>query len=457
MALHIQMSDEAVRKLRQSALINKLVSFGVCTGMLLLFGGILYFTILIIQGEVPSEFLVYTPPSEDGPPTNQPVQKELSSKSSVPTPTVTPSVIVAQNAVSAVAAPVSIDTTGDLSFEDLDVSLGFDTDMGDGLGADGGGLGSGSPGGSALEGTLYDLKRTRGGAVSKIPVVELAKDKDGKPRKDADGKQIKLLKTSSESCQHAVAELLGKFFNGNWNAAILAPYWQAENKLYASHFYLPQAKAEYAPKVYKAKGMQDAGWIAIYRGRVRAPKSGKFRFVGTGDDYLGVRFDKKSVLEAGYRIPSLFTKDDIRRYWVSGAGDKDRHWKEVKEGKRKGFEGYELISHIKEIRSWNANLGGLTAGKVFEVKEGQVYPIEVAISEIPGGGFGFVLFIEDVTNGKVPAGGKYDLFRTNFSMPDRKQIFDSLVEEKCLFQASSPKDLEAPPFNEDSPIWTAVP
>ena len=454
MALHIQMSDEAVRKLRQAALINKLVSFGVCTGMLLLFGGILYFTILIIQGEIPAEFIAYTPPSEDGPPTNNPVQKELTSKSSVPTPTVTPSVIVAQNAVGAVAAPVSFDTTGDLSFDDLDVSLGLDADFGEGLGSGGSGLG-GAAGGSALEGTFYDLKLTRNGTPSKIPTIEIKTGKDGKPEKGKDGKPIKLLKVKN---QDAVCEVIGKFLNNNWNQAILAPYYSPNQKLYASNFYLPQAKAEYAPIAYNCTDVcQDAGWIAIYRGRVRAPKSGKFRFIGTGDDYLGVRFNKKMVLEAGYRIPSLYTKEDPRRYWVSGAGDKDRHWKEIKEGKRKGFEGYELISHIKEIPSWNANLGGLTAGKEFEVKEGEIYPIEVAISEIPGGAFGFVLLIEDITNGKTPPGGKYDLFRTNFSLPNKKEIFELIKKGNCLWMTPSPDKLQAPPYNEDSPIWTAVP
>ena len=448
------MSEEAVRKLRQTALINRLVSFGVCTGMLLLFGGILALTILIIQNEPPAEFIAYTPPTEDGPPTNTPVQKELTSKSSVPTPTVTPSVIVANNAVGAVAAPVSFDTTGDISFEELDISLGLDADLGEGMGSGGSGLG-GAAGGSALEGTFYDLKLTRSGNPSKIPTIEIQKDKDGKPVKGKDGKPVKLLKVRD---QNTVMELIGKFLNSNWSPSVLAPYYTPGQKLYASNFYLPQAKAEYAPIAYNCSDVcQDAGWIAVYRGKVRAPKSGKFRFIGTGDDYIAVRFDKKTVLEAGYRIPSLYVKEDPKRSWVSGAGDKDRHWKEVKEGKRKGFEGYELITHIKEIPAWNSNLGGLTAGKVFEVKEGHVYPIEVAISEIPGGAFGFVLLIEDVTNGKTAPGGKYDLFRTNFSLPNKQEIFDMIRKANCLFNTGNANALQAPPYNEDSPIWTAVP
>ena len=107
MALHIQMSDEALEKLKKAAFMSRLVSFAVCAGFLLGFGGILYFTVLVIQGEIPAEFIAYTAPADDGAPTDNPTVKELSAKVSTTTPTVAPSVVVAQNAVGAVAAPVS--------------------------------------------------------------------------------------------------------------------------------------------------------------------------------------------------------------------------------------------------------------------------------------------------------------------------------------------------------------
>ena len=201
MALHIQMSDEALRALKRNALMSNLVSFGVCAGLLLLFGSILYFTVMIIQGEIPAEFISYVPPTEDGPPTNAPVSKELTSKSVSTSTDIAPSVIVAQNAVGAVAAPVSIDTTGDISFDQIDISM--DMDLGEGLGEAGAGLGSSTAGGSALEGTFYDLKMTRNGAPSKIPTVT-TKDKDGKPLVDANGKPFKRLQVKD---QHGVPAL----------------------------------------------------------------------------------------------------------------------------------------------------------------------------------------------------------------------------------------------------------
>ena len=455
MALHIQMSEEALRELRRSALINRLVSFGVCAGLLLLFGGILYFTILIIAGDVPTEFISYTPTADDGPPTTQPVTRELSSKSAATSPSVTPSVIVAQNAVSAVAAPVSIDTTGDISFDDLTVSLDMGS-LGDGLGSGGEGLGSSVAGGSTLEGSFYDLKLTRTGAPSKIANVVM-KDKTGK-RYTRNGKAFPALVIARGSWvgwpgsggagslpeqlpskQHDVLTVLRKFHDEKWNQQVLAKdYYSPKTKLYASSFYIPFVAASYAPEAYNcSEKVQDGGWICVYQGRVRAPKTGKFRFIGTGDDYLGVRFNNEEVLQAGYLVPALFNPSapGSSTFHLSGMQKPDapsrKHWADVKAGRKPGFEGYELIQ-MEGCDVWNTELGGLTAGKTFSVKEGETYPIQVVISEIPGGAFGCVLLIEDVTNGKSPKGVKYDLFRTNFNMPTKAQFFG--VVEKSNFE-----------------------
>lgn len=541
MALHIQMSEEALRELKRTALINRLVSFGVCAGLLLLFGGILYFTILIIAGDVPTEFITYTPPSEDGPPTNQPVNKELSSKSAATAPSVTPSVIVAQNAVSAVAAPVSIDTTGEMSFDDLTVSMDMGS-LGDGLGDGGAGLGSGSPGGSTLEGTFYDLKLTRSGAASKV-ANEVKMNKDKKPYM-RNGKKFPALVISRGSWngwpgsggagslpeegitdrQGNVLRLLKEFHNRKWDTRVFAPYFVPDTKLYTSSFYIPYTNASYAPEAYQcADRVQDGGWVCVYKGRVRAPKTGKFRFVGTGDDYIGVRFNNDVVLQAGYLIPSLFEEPGVATHHLSGmqnpGAPAHKVWADVKAGKVPALAGQELVQ-VKGCDVWNRELGGLVAGKVFSVKEGETYPIQIVISEVPGGAFGCMLLIEDVTDGKKAVGGKYDLFRTNFNMPTKAQYFGlvegsnfkvtketieqqikegKLTEDKRLkeevydkfaeaieklsqdlldgkasdatplpsagkwnnlfFRGRPQKvgDIQAPDINEDSPIWTAVP
>lgn len=437
MALHIQMSEEAEKELRKAELRNKLSSIGACLLFMLLGGGLLVFTTIYIAGEIPAEFISYVPPAEDGPPTNTPVQKELTQKSSAPTAEVTPSVIVAQGATAVNMAPVNISTTDGLDFNtDMDLGLSMDGDLGAGLGDGGSGLGSGTAGGSALTGTFYDLKQSPKGAPSGL--------KGGAAE------------------QNKVIEALSAFFNRNWNASALNRYYTSKRQLFASNFYLPVAKAEYGPIAYQVGDPQKpqeqwickpSAWLAVYRGKVRAPKTGKFRFIGTGDDFFAVRFDRKTVLDAGYRLPTLWDKANPRKCWVSGAGDLKNYQELLKSGRDRNRKDYELINSIPECKTWNNELGGLTAGTIFEVKEGQTYPIEIAISEIPGGLFGFVLFIEDVTKGKNSKAKKYDIFRTNFSLPNKKELEDILKEAKCL----PPSGFEAIPYNEDSLIWTVVP
>ncbi|MBR5522870.1 MAG: hypothetical protein IKV82_05350 [Akkermansia sp.] len=434
MALHIQMSEEAERELRRAVLRNKLSSIGACLLFMLLGGGLLVFTTIYIAGEIPAEFISYVPPAEDGPPSNAPVQKELTQKSSAPTAEVSPSVIVAQGATAVNMAPVNISTSEGLDFNtDFDMGLSMDGDLGAGLGDGGSGLGSGTAGGSALEGTFYDLKQTQRGAPTGL----------------------------APSDQNKVIEVLSTFFLRNWNAGALSRYYASKQKLYASNFYLPVALADYGPIAFKVGDpskpkdkwiCQPAAWLAVYRGKVRAPKSGKFRFIGTGDDFLAVRFDRKTVLDAGYRLPTLWDKANPRACWVSGSGDLKNYQALLKSGKDRNRKDYELINSIPECKIWNNELGGLTGGTIFEVKEGQSYPIEIAISEIPGGKFGFVLFIEDVTDGKNSKARKYDLFRTNFSLPNKAEIEKLLNEAKCKAGG-----FEAVPYNEDSLIWTAVP
>lgn len=436
MALHIQMSEEAEAELRRAALRNKLSSIGACILFMLLGGGLLFFTAIYIAGEIPAEFISYVPPAEDGPPTNTPVQKELTQKSAAPTAEVSPSVIVAQGATAVNMAPVNISTSEGLDFStDIDMGLTMDGDLGSGLGDGGSGLGSGSAGGSALEGTFYDFKQTKAGAPSGL---------------------------TGGAGANAVVEVIAGFLQRNWNKGALNKYYVSKQKLYASNFYLPVALAKYGPIAYKV-GDKDkpedkwvckpSAWMAVYRGRVRAPKTGKFRFIGVGDDFMAVRFNNKTVLETGYRIPSLWDKVNPGLSHVStgnAAGHKAWH-ERIKSGKDRDRKDYEFITSVTECAIWNRELGGLLAGNIIEVKEGEVYPIEIAISEIPGGKFGFVLFIEDVTNGKNSKAKKFDLFRTNFSMPNKKEVEQLLNDAKCNC------GFEAIPYNEDSPIWTAVP
>ena len=424
MAIHIQMSEEAEQELKRASMRNKISSLLAC---LLFVGGgglILALTVIFIAAEAPPEFMAYTPPAEDLPPTNEPTTQQLSSKAASPSSSVAPSVIVSTAAAPVAMAQVDVpmDDSMDVGVS-VDLGMGLGDGLGDGLGEGGNGLGSGKAGGSALVGTFYDLKQTKNGSPTGL--------------------------TSGGAGEGKVLEVLNGFLK-SWSEASLNKYYKSPQKLFASNFYVPVAYAKYGPIAYGvADKVKEGAWVAIYRGKVRAPKSGKFRFIGTGDECVAVRFNRKTVLEAGYRIPSR---------WPDGAkASKPDHVKyaaAIKDGTDKIHKGYEFIK-LNGIDIWNDELGGLTAGNVFEVEEGKSYPIEVMITEVPGGKFGVMLFIEDMSENLKSnnPSNQYHLFRTNFSTPDEKVILDLLRKDGCNVGNS----LQVPKYNPESLIWVAVP
>ncbi len=431
MAIHIQISEAAELEMRRASLRNKLSSLLAC---LLLVGGgglILTLTVVFIATEAPAEFRAYDPPAETPPVSSEPVTQQLSSKASSPSSDVSLSVIV-----SAAAAPVAMAEV-DIPMDDsvnvgvsMDLGMGLNTGLGSGLGEDGVGLGDSSADGSALVGTFYDLKQTKAGAPTGI--------------------------VSGGAGESKVLEVLNGFLK-NWSESTLNKYYKSPQKLYASSFYLPVCKAAYGPKAYGVGDkVKEGAWVAVYRGKVRAPKSGKFRFIGTGDECIAVRFNRKMVLEAGYRLPSRWSKENPGRAKISGS-DGAAYWKEVKEGKDKLHKGYELVK-LTGLDVWNnstTELGGMTAGQVFEVEEGEVYPIEVMVTEVPGGKFGVMLLLDDLSEGLKSnnPNNKYHLFRTNFSTPNEKSILELIKKEGCAVGDT----LEVPRYNQDSLIWVAVP
>jgi hypothetical protein len=289
-------------------------------------------------------------------------------------------------------------------------------------------MGSSSPSGSALEGTLYDLKQSKAGAPTKL----------------APGGKVDT---------NELYATVGGYLK-SWSQSALARFYKSPAKLYASNFFLPMANASLAPDAFQcAQKVKPAAWLVVYRGKVKSPVSGTIRFVGTGDDFIGVRFGGKCVLEGGYRMPSAYKKDDLSMVRISG-GDHAKHKERIKSGKDRVHAKYEFINY-PGINTWNSEIGGLTAGDPIKVKEGTSYPIEIAITE-EGGKFGYVLMWEHVSDnpvvkgGKVSGGKKFYLFRTNFSAPSKEDL-------KKLIGKHSAGEMEWPEFDPDSPIWVAVP
>ncbi len=217
---------------------------------------------------------------------------------------------------------------------------GFGPGSGFGGGGGGGGSGGGgipmfgfreNHGGGSLAGYLYDLKQTS----------------DHKP-------------TQMSPERYGVE--LQKFFAAGWDQKMMDAYYKSPKPLYITQVFIPDMIADEAPKAFGVdKGphkVEPRMWAAWYKGKVTAPFTGSFRFVGFADDVLEVRFAGKHVLSAGCHP-------------VGGVASDGKYVYDFLESQRQG---------------WYASMGD-RVGSSISVEQGKSYDIDILIGEEPGGFF----------------------------------------------------------------------
>ena len=126
------------------------------------------------------------------------------------------------------------------------------------------------PNANALEGTFYDLKQTKN-------------------------------RQSTDMTNEGIKEVISEFVTKGWNERSLSKYYKASRTLYQTRLMIPLMAAELAPAAFDCdKEVQPSRWIVVYRGVVTPPKTGRYRFVGAGDDVLVVRFNRRHVFDHGF-------------------------------------------------------------------------------------------------------------------------------------------------------------
>ena len=300
-------------------------------------------------------------------------------------------------------------------------------EMGDGRDGDGRGNLKGM-----LQGVFYDLKQTKD---------RRATDAMGRGRDDRH--------------REVILPVLKEFVDGPWRKEYdnqgrvhypaLDKYFCPSMRLWNSCFYSKQIDATEAPAAFQCGKEVDTGaWVCIYSGNVVAPFSGKFRFVGYCDDVLVVRFNKTVVFDYGWCSATLATNlkfmaggfNDSFLNILAGHPETERH-------RRMIADSVIYSKHMLDVYfpSFDSN-HGVAKGPVLEVQEGQVYPIEILISEVPGGNFCMVLFAEQLDENGEPLEPNPDsltLFRTTLDLPE-------YPEEQRGF----------PRFKPYGPIWRVV-
>jgi len=303
--------------------------------------------------------------------------------------------------------------------------LGKKPDKGDGLPGGGGfrpGLGTGDPKipvfgrteptANALTGTFYDLKQ------------------DKRHRTTGLGE-----KTDWNQITTQLRGILHQFVKRGWDERLLGDYFQADQKLYQTKIFLPAMNANVAPKAFGQEAIPGSRWVVVYRGTVAPPKSGRFRFVGAGDDFLAVRFNGKTVFDFGYDSATADLRLAGQQTKLTTTSRTDKEWDRA----RRDFVMPEPVTiHAYDTLSarHRGDLGGLAVGPWFEAKEDGDYPIEILLSEAPGGFFFGYLLIEEegATYRKTPQGSPVlPLFRLDRQTPSVTQ--------------------PGPPFDPDGPVW----
>ncbi len=417
MAVKIKMSDvtrerlEAIRKRERRGAI-------IATSVIVVLLFVMLFIAKIFIPEPPqAEFLVYQP-EEDSSPDVQKV-KDISGG----TPPVAPPVnVIVSNAVDAMSVlPMEVDMSLDsMAMDPMGDAFGSSAGLGEGMGGGGGGgagMGGSKKEESAFVGRFWDLKKTYQGAESRFAAATAVRD---------------------------VLALTSQFYNGGWNTGLFSPFMESKTKLYATCFYMPNCYDQEAARAYDPKkkmGLKASRWVAIYRAKVKAPVSGTFRFLGAGDSVMGVRFNNRNVLACGMHKLTAGAEGWNAYFFDEGNNE------EMKAADREGLVTYSGCEY------WNGLFGGFRRGETFSVESGQWYDMEVLVSEIGGGNFGFCLLIENVNEegGIKDKDGKplYQLFRTSFIEPNAEDMYENQIQ----FKDDDMRVL--PPYDPDSMVWPA--
>ena len=322
-------------------------------------------------------------------------------------------------------------------------------DMGDGGEGDGRGNLKGM-----LQGVFYDLKQTKTGRPT-----ESMGDPNNRNDLSRDNGSMPVLK---------------EFVDGTWRREYddqgrvhypaLDKFYCSSTRLWNSCFYTKQIPAEDAPEAFQCgKEVKLGAWVCIYSGNVVAPFSGKFRFVGFGDDILVVRFNKKIVFDYGWRSATL-------GICLNYLGEGFNGYLDALNGKPKNERERRMIADSVIYSKHNLDVyypgfdsnHGIAKGPVLEVQEGEVYPIEVLISEIPGGNFSMLLFVEQLDDNGEPLEELDDSSRPMWQQDDNAPSQRKKTDMLTLFRTTLdlpeyPADQPGfPRFKPYGPIWRVV-
>jgi hypothetical protein len=203
-----------------------------------------------------------------------------------------------------------------------------------------------------LIGQLYDLKQTPYGTPTKAGVVA--------PETVPMYSGWRSLPATAESL------VILRQYVKNWDQSILDQFYKSPVALSATQLLIPKRRSEEATKAFGVADKVIAKrWVIHYHANIVPPKSGRFRFLGFGDDFLVVRVGSENVLDA---------------CWGGEELDPTANSTNKNEPVLPAPTGYG---------------GTMRRGKWINMDQGAVQSIDILVGEGPGGDSSFYLLIEE--------------------------------------------------------------
>jgi hypothetical protein len=199
-------------------------------------------------------------------------------------------------------------------------------------------MGSGQSIGNDLVGTFYDLKRLRSGADN--PDINGTADHDD------------------------VVQRFIKEFSRTWDVSMFDKYYRAPTHLYATQFMVPPCPSRVGPSKFGIGDDMIANyWVIIYSGKIGNNDGGRFRFWGVGDDAFLIRINGKLVFDGSWGPVSARNYSDY-------------------------------VTPADENRVYECGNAHYRVGEWFELEPGEPVDMDLLISEVPGGTFSMMLFVQ---------------------------------------------------------------
>lgn len=182
-------------------------------------------------------------------------------------------------------------------------------------------------------------------------------------------------------------EVVLDFATSGFRPEKLSRYFRSE-ALYPTRIAIPFTGSAEAVKAFDVAGKAEpTRWIVHYHGKIKAPRTGTYRFAGYGDDFLYAALDGKLILDGCHELLK---------------GNPSR----LPKGK---YPNSEVIN------------GWMAYGKWVDLVGGQAYDFDVAIGDY-GASFGVVLFVQEQGVEYPKDGGGHlilPIFRTDNQNVDR--------------------------------------